>query len=214
MSFWDKLGKAAEKVWLRAEENAARRQQQEARMLHERRDSPSYQHGRDDIKTAIVLSAPGSHEERAGRPAAGQTGRTLNRTLKALHEADPKRFPSASKDDYRIVNASDEIHYKRKTGRTEARGSSLDAPANKARLRDSLKGKSTIVALGSKAQATLASAGVKATHTGSHPSMQNINRNYAAKGRTGAERSEERISKFAAEVADSGRKRSRKREER
>ena len=67
--------------------------------------SAFYQQGRDNIDTAIVLSAPGRHEEKAGKPAAGKTGKTLNQALRALNKADPTSFPSDDKDDYRIINA-------------------------------------------------------------------------------------------------------------
>lgn len=203
MGFWDIVKSVGSAVIEQAQANAEREMERQRRIA----ESPAYQHGKADTRTGIVLSAPGQAEEKAGRPAAGQTGKTLNKTLAALHKADPKRFPSKDKDDYRIVNAVPDVHYKGATGRTEGTSAEIRERKNQARMKKSLEGMDTVVALGNKAQEAVHGSGFDGTVLkGSHPSMQNINRNYQAEGATAAERSEKRIDAYAKEIASSDKK--------
>lgn len=71
----------------------------------QRRVTADYHQGRDDNPVVIVLSAPGRHEAQAVRPAAGQTGRTLDQLLMGLRSQRPEVFVSADRYDYRIANA-------------------------------------------------------------------------------------------------------------
>jgi len=107
MGIWDIVKGIAEGMVESANKEVERKQKQLQRDERQREISADYQQGKPNIKTTIVLSAPGQAEEKAGRPAAGQTGKNINRVLEEAHKRDPKRFPSASKDDYQIVNASD-----------------------------------------------------------------------------------------------------------
>ena len=74
------------------------------------RTTAAYQPGKKNNKTVIILSAPGQAEEKAKKPAAGQTGKTLNKILAEAHKKDPDKFPSKNKDDYRISHASKAGH--------------------------------------------------------------------------------------------------------
>jgi hypothetical protein len=59
----------------------------------------------------------------------------------------------------------------------------------------------TVVALGKKAQAAVDVSGFGGTVLkGSHPSMQNINRNFDAMGSSPKERGEERVEKYAKRI--------------
>lgn len=159
--------------------------------------TPAYQHGQDDVGTVIVLSAPGRHEEKWKRPAAGQTGRTLNRLLAALHAVDPISFPSTDKDAYRIINATSRVHY---GVTTEADRAELEAPINLQRLRDGVAGKLVVVALGAKARSTLEAAKVAVTFAAPHPSMQSLNRGYKVDGQTPGARAGQRVALFASDL--------------
>lgn len=166
-----------------------------------------YQHGCDAIDTVIVLSAPGRHEEDAETPASGQTGKTLNGLLEALNLRDPISFPSADKDDYRIVNATETVHFMERTGRTEATTAELEAPQNLERLRAALRDKSIVVALGDKAQSTLKAAGIAVTFTGPHLSLQRINRFYKSQATTRPARVEDRLGQIAETIMNSNARR-------
>ena len=88
-------------------------------------------------RVAVVFSCPGRHEEVAGHPAAGITGRNLERILsllsKALHRSDLTR------SDITITNAWPKVEYKSKTGRSEATAREVNAPENLERLQQELE---------------------------------------------------------------------------
>ncbi len=164
-------------------------------------ESPAYQHGRDDARLGIVLSAPGRAEEKAGHPAAGQTGRTLDATLVELNRLDPRTFPYRSRLDCRVVNASPDIHYVARTGSSEATDADILTPANLARLARALDGLETVLALGRKADLAVRRCGFAGTVlTAFHPSMQAINRVYQVSGETPAARNAERVALYARDI--------------
>lgn len=164
-------------------------------------DSPAYQHGRPEARLGIVLSAPGQAEEKAGRPAAGQTGRTLDATLAELHRLAPATFPFRTRLDYRVVNASPDIHYMAKTRSTEAADADLLTPENRARLAAALSGLETVLALGKKAELAVRACGFRGVVlTAFHPSMQAINRKYQVAGETPGERSAARVALYARDI--------------
>lgn len=211
MGFWDKVFEVAGEIFEKAKERAEtqhRRLEQEAtRRKRSAKATPAYQPGKKGNKTAIILSAPGSAEEKAGRPASGQTGKTLNKFLEQAHKKDPKRFPSTKKDDYTIVNASDEVHYKKKTGRTEAKDKDILDKANVGRVSKAIKTKDTVVALGGKAGKVAAKAAAgKEVLKGDHPSMQSMNRQYKSSKTTPKARAEERVKKYTEDVLKTGKK--------
>jgi uracil-DNA glycosylase len=163
-------------------------------------DDFSFQRGRDDCRTAFVLSAPGRRERQAGYPAAGQTGVTLDRLLQHLHEADGVRFPFLSRREYRIVNALAKELYKAKHKRTEGYVSEVTEKANLARLHEELAGIDCIVALGVKAQLGLEAARITPLLCGPHPSLQRLNTLYKVSEPTSEAARDERIRLFAQDV--------------
>ena len=164
-------------------------------------ESPAYQHGRDDTPIGIVLSAPGRAEEKAGRPAAGQTGRTLDATLAELNRLAGGTFPFTTRLDCRVVNASPDIHYPAKTGSSEASDADILRPDNLARLARALDGLQTVLALGRKAELAVRACGFSGrVLTAFHPSMQAINRKYQVTGETPGERSAARVALYARDI--------------
>ena len=163
-------------------------------------DSFHFQRGRDDCRTAFVLSAPGQKEQQAGYPAAGPTGVTLDRLLQQLHSADPVRFPFLSRRDYRIVNAIAKVLYKAQHGRTEGYLSEVVAEANVERLREELVGIDCIVALGDRAQRGLKAADITLQLCGPHPSLQRLNTLCKVSAPTPAAARDDRIRLFARDV--------------
>lgn len=100
---------------------------------------------------AFVLSCPGRYEERAGHPAAGNTGKNLQRLLDRL---GPRiSLPHLVRAHITITNAWSEIEYQEKTGRSEATDAEVNRPDNIRRLADELKHVSTLVVFcGAKAK--------------------------------------------------------------
>jgi len=165
--------------------------------------TPAYRKGNKNNKTTIVLSAPGQAEEKANRPAAGQTGKTLQSAIKQLHKKDPSKFPSDKLDDYTIVNAVEDVHYKGKTGRTEGKNSEVLKPKNMSRINDTLKSSKNIVALGDKAQLAVDNSSAKGTvFKGNHPSMQSLNKKYGSDKSNASERSEERVKSWVNDLVE------------
>lgn len=157
-----------------------------------------------DNKTTIVLSAPGQAEEKAGRPAAGQTGKTLQTAIKKMHQKDPSRFPSERLDDYTIVNAVEDVHYRSKTGRTEGKESEIINSKNMERINSLLNGSENIVALGDKAQLAVEKSNAKATvFKGNHPSMQALNKKYKSNKNNASERNEDRVTSWVNDLEES-----------
>jgi hypothetical protein len=110
------------------------------------------------IPVAFVFSAPGEAEMRAGKPVAGETGTNLESALAYLHSAQPARFPSPHRYDYRITNAYPEPiaivlgHRESEAGDTEVRD-----PRNVERVLRELEDCNLVVLSGNKA-AVLAQA--------------------------------------------------------
>lgn len=144
--------------------------------------SAHYNPGRRDIKVGFVLSAPGSKEEKAGRPAAGNTGENLEEMLQRWHKTRPDLFISTKRYDYRITNASQTVEYKKKTGRTEASDHEVNMPENIERIMEELAGCEFVICLGAKARkvkSSLVAKGFPGTiASGIHPGWQAINRKY------------------------------------
>jgi hypothetical protein len=154
-----------------------------------------------DIKTTIILSAPGQCEEKANRPAAGQTGTTLQTAMNFWHEECPSKFPSNKLDDYSIINAVEDVHYKKKTGRTEGLISEVRDLKNLKRISEALKGSETVVALGEMAKLAVDSSSFSGvTLKGSHPSMQSLNKTYDSQKDNPSDRSRDRIDRWAKDI--------------
>lgn len=167
--------------------------------------SPAFRRGDDsNIKTVIVLSAPGQVEEEAGRPAAGQTGTTLQEAIEFWHSALPNEFPSKNLDDYTIVNAVEDIHYKAKTGRTEGTDKEVCDVNNMRRINEIIADAEYLVTLGYKAQLAVSGSVFKGkNYSGKHPSMNVLNTQYSSQKRTPNERSSDRIRQWANDVLNS-----------
>lgn len=164
--------------------------------------SPAYRKGDSEkIKTTIVLSAPGQEEEKASRPAAGQTGTTLQMAIDILHLKDSSIFPSKNLDDYTIVNAVEKIHYKKKTGRTEGTNLEILEQENLERISNVLSNSENVLALGDKAQLAVESSNFSGNILkAKHPSMQALNKKYKSDKDSPPERYKERVKKWTNEI--------------
>lgn len=167
-----------------------------------RQNTPAYRQGDfPGIKTIFLLSAPGKMEDNAGRPAAGETGKTLEIALEILHKKDAHAFPSVKLDDYTIANAVEEIHYKAKTGRTEGNEKEITVPRNMARINKILENSHTVIALGEKAQlAVKKSTYKKQLLTANHPSLVSLNSKYKSDKRLPKERRIDRTRQWVEDL--------------
>ena len=164
--------------------------------------TPSFRKGdKPGIKTTIILSAPGQREKNAKRPAAGQTGKTLQAAIGEWHRADPVHFPSSQLDDYTIMNSVNKVHYMELTRTTEGTEAEVREPQNLERFSRVLSDSTTVVALGRKAQLAIIESGFSGTmYTASHPSLRSLNTTYTSDKPTPSEKSRDRIGQWAADV--------------
>lgn len=158
-----------------------------------------YQHGRNNV--CIVLSAPGRAEADIGRPAAGQTGKTLQIALQKLHERYPEQFVSDKIEDYRITNSVSKPIYHALSEKTEAKVSEIKNTQNIQRLQSELEGVDVVLALGDKAQLAIEAAG----YTGevlkaSHPSFTALNAMFKSDKVTPQERTLDRIDQWVDSI--------------
>ena len=167
-----------------------------------RESTPAYRQGDDlSIRTIILLSAPGSKEEEANRPAAGETGKTLQTSLEILHEKDAGNFPSSRLNDYTIANAVEEIHYMNKTGRTEGTDEEVREPENIERIKSIIKYSKVVVALGDKSYLAIKSANYEGiVYKAKHPSLQSLNRYYKSDKGSPNRRKKDRISQWVDDL--------------
>lgn len=163
-----------------------------------RKVTPAFRQGDDaSIKTVIMLSAPGRVEAKLGRPAAGETGRTLQHAIEKLHKTNPIIFPSARLDDYTIMNAVEKVHYQSQTGRTEGTINEITDSKNMDRINGILKDYDNVIALGDKAQIAVKNSNFNGkVLTSSHPSKQSLNTQYKSTKTTPEERNIDRISQW------------------
>lgn len=167
-----------------------------------RQNTPAYRKGDvSGIKTIFLLSAPGKVEENAGRPAAGETGKTLEMALEILHKKDADAFPSLRLDDYTIANAVEEIHYKAKSGRTEGNEKEITDPKNMARINNILENSQTVIALGDKAHLAVKTSNYKKRLlTANHPSLVSLNSKYKSNKKLPRERRIDRICQWVDDL--------------
>jgi hypothetical protein len=102
-----------------------------------------------NARVAVVLSCPGEAEERAGYPAAGTTGRNLDRLLERMSRVVGPRF---QRHNIIITNAWPKVISRKRDGISEAPDASILTAGNLHRLEKEIKGVSVIVASGRKAQ--------------------------------------------------------------
>lgn len=121
---------------------------------------------------SILLSCPGKHELELQKPAAMQTGANLEMVLK---------FLGLTRDQVAIDNASVEVLYKAKDGRTEAKISEIRQPTNIDRLeQELLPDTKIIIAMGHRA--FIAAQKLQERHRelivikGRHPGFSSMNR--------------------------------------
>lgn len=165
-----------------------------------------YQAGASWNNTAFVFSCPGQTELRMGSVCAGTTGVNLSMVLEYCNKRRPDVFPSDSKSDYLITNASDIVHFKSLTNDTEASDEEVSAAENLRRLRDELSGKSIIICMGERAAKAVREAGIRGriVFFDHHLSNQKLNRAYTNdqfdESLSPAERRAERIRLVAEDL--------------
>lgn len=157
--------------------------------------SPAFQPGRADVRTTLVLAAPGLDEAAAGRPAAGRTGTVLDLLLGRLHAVDALSFPSGSRLDYRIVNAVDLVLAGARSLPTKRQ---IRDPANLARLGRQLAGSDVVVAFGPHAVTAVRAVGLEPTLCSGHPGMQGVNQLPVEEPGTGPANTRARLDLFAS----------------
>ncbi|WP_338749059.1 uracil-DNA glycosylase family protein [Bacillus sp. FJAT-52991] len=113
-----------------------------------------YEKGKqDDI--AFVFSCPGAVEEMEGRPAAGRTGKNLERLLAILNK-DYGQAISWTRNEITITNAWSHVEYKALSGRTEATVKEVLSAENLCRLSEEIKHvKTAIICSGQRAAAAV-----------------------------------------------------------
>lgn len=105
---------------------------------------------------ALVFSCPGQEEKRHKKPVYGRTGKNLEILLKYLKENNSSLKPYKDRYDFRITNASNRVHYKQKTGRTEELDSYLFTERNLSRLsKEILDIEIFVICFGKKAEKTI-----------------------------------------------------------
>jgi len=167
-----------------------------------RNTTPAFREGNDaSIKTVILLSAPGQVEAKLGRPAAGETGKTLQYAIENLHKKNPQVFPSNKLDDYTIMNAVETVHYKSKTGRTEGTTDDIINLQNMNRINSILKDYDHVVALGDKANLAIKNSKFNGKILSSnHPSKQSLNKQYKSSKATPKDRNIDRIKQWTDSI--------------
>jgi len=164
-----------------------------------------YNHGRHRV--AFVFSTPGAREAAAGMPVAGVTGENLDFALEHLHAADPARFPTAARYDYRITNAHTEaLAASLGHAASEATPAQILEPGNVARVLDELADCDVVVLCGQRAQllaAALARSGRavgRASHTGNRALVARYHGPAFATGSDGRARRRLRARQWAIDL--------------
>jgi hypothetical protein len=138
--------------------------------------SPHFCRGR--LPLAFVFSVPGEEEMRAGKPVAGQTGKNLEEALIHLKSAQPARFPSLDRYDYRITNAFSTPMAKALGHSTsEASNAEIRAEPNVRRVIQEIAGCTVVVLSGNKARLFATDIGAKGMTVGGVPHVGNTGLN-------------------------------------
>lgn len=98
--------------------------------------TPHYEKG-SESKIAVVLSCPGQDEEKAQKPAAGQTGNNLENVLNILR--DTYGLNNFERGKITITNAWSQVEYENKTKRSQADNKEILEENNLNRLADEIK---------------------------------------------------------------------------
>lgn len=88
-------------------------------------------------RVCFVFSCPGREEMINKKLCAGQTGNNLNSLLSILNKKDKELFPSTSKNDYDILNATPVVHFMDLDNTTE--GTKEEIERYSSRIKDYLK---------------------------------------------------------------------------
>lgn len=148
-------------------------------------NSSSYWAGDEANKIVLMFSCPGRFEDNENKPVQGTTGKNLDAVLEILHDKSPTLFPTSDRYFYRIINSSDEIHYKLKDNKTESKNSTIVNSRNIQRIEQSINNKIMIIAFGEKAKLALSKCHLNCIQIDScHLSNNNLNRNKDFKGMT------------------------------
>lgn len=163
----------------------------------------AYHHGSVGTRVAYLLSAPGRHEQAAGAPLSGKTGRNVESVTVFLNQARPSDFPATTRTQVRLLQSDEKVHYKSLDGRSEGKSAeNLSAP-NKARIRNQLTGIDTVVAFGAKANEVIREVGFEGkVISAPHPSMQNMNRTINSDKDTKQARAADRLSQLTKGIVE------------
>lgn len=130
-----------------------------------------------DPRVVFVFSCPGQEEAKEQRVCAGQTGKNLDILIGYLHSMRPDVFKYVNRYDYRITNASTEVEYKGKTGKTEAKTAAIKAVENIARLQEETQNAEYILCMGRNARIAMECVATKGKIIESrHLGFSSINR--------------------------------------
>jgi len=105
-----------------------------------------------NTQVAFVFSCPGAVEEKSKILVNGVTGSNLTKLIEIIRKNEMYKnyFDSENRYDYRITNASEIVHYKKKDGISEASDKEIMSQKNIERLIDDLIGFSVIITFGDK----------------------------------------------------------------
>ena len=164
----------------------------------------------DFKKVIFVLSVPGEEEEKAGFPAAADTGLKLNAILKHLTRNLTSVFPYENKAKYSITNSYDKPIYPNNNpgNRSQPTKSQILSTGNIDRFKREVEGYEYIILCGKDAQllekhvttgtcisvSHLGNKALRSIYPNSHPKMTQLT--------SGGERDKIRVKLCAQEIAN------------
>ena len=169
-----------------------------------------YKQERACKEVIFVLCVPGEAEEKAGHPAAGETGVKLNQILEYLNKSKPELFPYLDKSHYSITNSYDKPIYPKNNAKkrsTPTRDQVLDKE-NIQRFNRDIEGYEYVILCGEEAKLLadhvrhgsyiktvhFGNKGLRGTYPNNHDEMKALN--------SGLERDNKRIALCAREIID------------
>ncbi len=121
-------------------------------MLENYLSAPKVEAVENNSEIAFVFSCPGRIELEKNSLCSGTTGKNFELLLQALNSTEPAIFPFSDRKKYYITNASNRVHYKKLTGRSEPLKSEISLPENLYRLKSELERRKIVICMGKMAQ--------------------------------------------------------------